>query len=100
MLTKSCCATRHTSSQQRCLWSPGSQAIQDVFTDLNSDVAAGTPSSVTCPVANCATYLPEIYASAFAQASFSGVSTASTGTSPYLSTYPHDYYPCVPLLSV
>ena len=65
-------------------------AIQNAFADLNSDVAAAKiscPSGATCPVS------PLIYASAFAQASFSGVSTATTGTSPYTSNYGSDYYP-------
>jgi len=65
-------------------------AIQNAFADLSQDVANGL---LPCPVANCATFKPIIYASAFAQASFSGVSSASTGTSPYLATFPGDYYP-------
>lgn len=69
-----------------------SMAFQNAFADLNADAAAGR---IPCPVASCnaATYVPIVHASAFAQASFSGVSTASTGASPYAATYRSDYYP-------
>jgi hypothetical protein len=72
-----------------------SQAIQNAFADLSADVAAGLipcPAGLTCPQA------PAIYASAFAQASFSGVSAAtaqppSAGLFPGSpGYYPGDYY--------
>ena len=51
-----------------------SQAIQNAFADLNSDVASG---ELPCPASSCPLQ-PVILASAFAQASFNGTSSAST----------------------
>lgn len=68
------------------------QAIQNAFSDLNGDVATG---ALPCPVAACP-LRPIIHASAFAQATFNGQSTAATAsfgsTTPYSSLYPDDYY--------
>lgn len=65
-----------------------SGAIQAAYADLNADV---TSAAISCPVLSCP-FNPIIYASAFAAGSFSGASTSTNGTSPYVSTYPTDSY--------
>jgi hypothetical protein len=67
-----------------------SGAFQNAFADLSADVASG---QLACPVASCVSFVPLVYASAFASSAFSCVSTSSTGASPYASTFPGDYYP-------
>lgn len=73
-----------------------SKAIQDAFADSNADVQSGVlpcPDGAVCPLQ------PSIYASAFAQASFNGTSSASTpfsAASGYFAGspgfFPDDYY--------
>ena len=71
-----------------------SGAIQNVFADGAADVAAGR---ILCPARNCSAFKPIIYASAFAQATFAGKDAAAVTTpSPYVATYPADYYSYFP----